>query len=218
MKDNERDFDIKINDVNTKLIKMLRLVENTIINSINSLKNRDEELAIKTINSDKEIDNMESEIETDCLRLLLLDNPVASDFRAVSATLKMITDLERIGDHARDISEMVLQFKGQQYIKNLQHISQMADIAVDMVKNSIDSYINKDLDMARDLDRQDDAVDNLFETIKNELVGFIQRDSKNADQAILFMMIAKYVERIGDHAVNIGEWVEYYITGEHKKF
>lgn len=213
-----RKYDVKISEVNDKLIKMLRMVEDTIKNAITSLEERDTQLAKKTILDDKLVDALEAEIENDCLKLLLLEQPVAGDFRELSAALKMITDLERISDQARDICEIVLQFNKEEYIKQIRHIPMMANIAVEMVKNSVTSYINKDVAMARELETMDDTVDKLFVTVKNELVGYIQTDSENADQAILFMMIAKYVERIADHAVNIGEWVEYYITGKHRKY
>ncbi len=145
-----------------------------------------------------------------------MEHPVASDFRDVSAALKMITDLERIADQAADISEIALQFGDEAYVKKLEHIPLMAKLAIGMVKDGVQSYINRDLETARSLESRDDRVDELFETIKNDLVELIKKDAKTADQAILLMMIAKYLERIGDHAVNIGEWVEYSVTGYHK--
>ena len=145
-----------------------------------------------------------------------MEHPVASDFREVSAALKMITDLERIADQAADISEMSLQFKGEKFIKEPEHIELMAKLVIGMVKDGVTSYINRDLETARGLDKRDDRVDELFETVKTDLVELIKQNSANADQAILFMMIAKYLERIGDHATNIAEWVEYSITGVHR--
>ena len=177
---------------------------------------RDTELAREVMQEDKNIDNTEREIEPDCLKILLMERPVASDFRDVSAALKMITDLERIADQAADISEISLQFGQEEFIKEPEHIAQMAKLAIGMVKDGVQSYINRDLETARGLDKRDDRVDELFETIKQDLIELIRRDPANADQAILFMMIAKYLERIGDHAVNIGEWVEYAVTGYHK--
>lgn len=128
----------------------------------------------------------------------------------------MITDLERIADQAADISELALGFGNEKYIKEPEHIAEMAKLATAMVKDSVESYINRDVELARSLDGRDDRVDELFETVKNDLVALIRLDGANADQAILFMMIAKYLERIADHAVNIGEWVEYAATGYHK--
>ena len=145
-----------------------------------------------------------------------MEHPVAGDFRDVSAALKMITDLERIADQAADISEISLQFGEDEFIKEPEHIRMMATLAIVMVKVGVDSYINSDIETAKSLDSRDDRVDELFETVKSDLIALIKKDPANADQAILFMMIAKYLERIGDHAVNIGEWAEYAATGQHK--
>ena len=195
---------------------MCRTVEIAIEKSINALVQRDDTLAAEVIKEDKNIDNLEHEIEGDCLKILLMEHPVASDFREVSATLKMITDLERIADQAADICEIVFQFGNEKFIKEPHRIKEMAKFAVCMVKDSVLSLINRDLELARSLDKRDDRVDDLFKEIKSDLVNLIQKDGNNADQAILFMMIAKYIERIADHAVNIGEWVEYSLTGYHK--
>ena len=209
-------YEEELTTVFNKLIVMCRTVEIAIEKSVNSLVHRDTELAGEVIKEDKNVDNLEHEIEQDCLKILLMEHPVASDFRDVSAALKMITDLERIADQAADISEITFQFGDEQFIKEPSHIKEMAKLATGMVKDSVQSYINRDLELARSLDRRDDGVDNLFGKIKGELVELIKKDGRNADQAILFMMIAKYIERIADHAVNIGEWVEYAITGYHK--
>ncbi len=209
-------YETELSTVFNKLIKMCRGVEIAIEKAINSLSHRNEELAKEVIQEDKNIDDQEHEIEQDCLKILLLEHPVASDFREVSAALKMITDLERIGDQAADISEITFQFGAEDFIKEPEHIREMAKYAIEMVKDSVLSYINRDLDLARSLDHRDDKVDKLFRQIKDDLVALIQKDGKNADQAILFMMVAKYIERIADHAVNIGEWVEYAMTGVHK--
>lgn len=209
-------YEEELTTVFNKLIAMCRTVEIAIEKSVNSLVHSDTELAGEVIKEDKNVDNLEHEIEQDCLKILLMEHPVASDFRDVSAALKMITDLERIADQAADISEITFQFGDEQFIKEPSHIKEMAKLATGMVKDSVQSYINRDLELARSLDRRDDGVDNLFGKIKGELVELIKKDGRNADQAILFMMIAKYIERIADHAVNIGEWVEYAITGYHK--
>lgn len=199
-----------------KLITMCRVAEIAIEKAITALVHRDKALSKEVIDEDKIVDNLEHEIEQDCLKVLLMEHPVASDFRDVSAALKMITDLERIADQAADISEIALQFGDGEYIKKLEHIPLMAKIASGMVKDGVQSYINRDLALARSLAARDDRVDELFETIKTDLAELIRADVNNADQAILLMMIAKYLERIGDHAVNIGEWVEYAVTGYHK--
>ena len=149
------------------------------------------------------------------MKILLMEHPFAGDFRDVSAALKMITDLERIADQAADISELSLQFGDDNYIKEPEHIEIMSKLVIGMVRDSVASYINRDLETAMGLDKRDDRVDALFEEVKHDLVELIRENSDNADQAILFMMIAKYLERIGDHAVNIGEWTEYSVTGKH---
>ena len=206
-------YESELKIVFDKLTEMCRAVVEAIERSVTALKTRDESLAKLVITSDKQIDYKEREIEQDCLKILLMEHPVAGDFRDVSAALKMITDLERIADQAADISEISLQFKGEAFIKEPEHIEMMAKIVSGMVKDGVSSYINRDLELAKGLDKRDDRVDELFETVKRDLVDLIMQNPKNADQAILFMMIAKYLERIGDHAVNIGEWVEYASTG-----
>lgn len=206
-------YEHELAEVFNKLIAMCHMTENAIEKSVHALKTRDDDLAREVMAGDKNVDHAEREIEQDCLKILLMEHPVAGDFRDVSAALKMITDLERIADQAADISEISLQFKGEEFIKEPEHIEMMAKIVSAMVKDGVTSYINRDLELAKGLDKRDDRVDELFETVKSDLVELIKQNPKNADQAILFMMIAKYLERIGDHAVNIGEWVEYASTG-----
>ena len=199
-----------------KLVKMCQATIAAIEQSVTALRMRDQALAKEVMANDREIDASERDIEQDCLKILLMEHPVASDFRDVSAALKMITDLERIADQAADISEIALQFGDEKFIKEPEHIELMAKYAIEMVKDGVQSYVNRDLTLARSLEKRDDKVDELFETVKSDLVALIRADGNNADQAILFMMIAKYLERIADHAVNIGEWVEYAVTGFHK--
>lgn len=206
-------YEKELNLVFNKLIEMCHDTELAIEKSVTALKTRDAELAKQVVSEDKTIDNEERDIEQDCLKILLMEHPVAGDFRDVSAALKMITDLERIADQAADISELSLQFGDEKFIKEPEHIEMMAKLVMGMVKDGVTSYIKKDIKTAKGLDKRDDRVDELFETVKRDLVELIKSDPSNADQAILFMMIAKYLERIGDHAVNIGEWTEYAATG-----
>ena len=208
-------YEAELRLVFDKLVDMCHATEIAIEKSITALRMRDPDLAREVMREDRDIDSAEREIEQDCLKILLMERPVASDFREVSAALKMITDLERIADQAADISEISLQFGEEKFIKEPEHITQMATLAIGMGKDGVQSYINRDLATARGLDKRDDRVDELFETIKKDLIALIRQNPDNADQAILFMMIAKYLERIGDHAVNIGEWVEYAVTGYH---
>ena len=159
---------------------------------------------------------MEKVIESHCMRLLIQQQPVASDLRLIETALKMITDMERIGDNAEDIAEIVKYFENKRFIKDLVHIPKMAEVTISMVKRSVEAFVNKDKDLALQVCYDDDIVDGLFITIKTELIEMIGKDSKNGEQAIDFLMIAKYLERIGDHAQNIAEWVIFAITGEHK--
>ena len=208
-------FDKELDLLNKELIKMGSLVENRIESTIKSLINRDSNLAENIIEGDIEVDNMERDIESKCLKLILRQQPVARDLRLISSILKMITDLERIGDHARDISEISLLLSNRKYIKELTHIPQMAEATMFMVKNSIDAFVNHDINLANEVIDFDNKVDHLFDIIKDELILLIREDINTGEQAINFLMIAKYFERIGDHAENIAEWVIFSITGEH---
>lgn len=209
-------YEKELKEVFDKLVLMCRHIETAIEKCVQALTSRDFEIAKEVYVEEQIIDTMEREIEQACLRILLMEHPVANDFHEVTAALKMITDLERIGDQTRDIAEITTQFSGKQYIKKLEHIPEMALIVTQMVKDGVQAYINRDIALAHSLDKTDDKVDNLFNEVTKELIAFIKQDPDNAEQAIMFMMITKYFERIGDHAVNIGEWVEYSITGKHQ--
>jgi phosphate transport system protein len=209
-------FDEQLGILNAELVKMGVLVENAIQNASQALLQKDLDDANKAIAFDHEIDQKEREIENLCISLILQQQPVARDLRLISAALKMITDMERIGDQATDISEIVIYLADKPYIKQIEHLPQMADVTIKMVNKSIDAYINKDLDLVREVIKMDDIVDNLFDIIKKELVELISRAPETGEQAIDSLMIAKYFERIGDHAENIAEWVEFSISGVHK--
>ena len=210
-------YEKELKDVFNNLVLMCRHIELAIENCVKALSERNVELAKEVYAEDKLIDKMERDIEQSCLKILMMESPVAGDFREVAAALKMITDLERIGDQARDIAEITTQFGSEEYIGKLEHIPQMAVIVIQMVKDGVHAYINRDLTLARSLDKTDDKVDKLFNTVMADLTALIKKNPDSAEQAIMFMMITKYLERIGDHAVNIGEWVEYAITGQHPK-
>ena len=210
-------YERELKAVTDSLVLMCRHIEIAIEKCATALTEQNYELALEVVEEEKVIDQMEREIEQACLRLLVMEHPVARDFREVSAALKMITDLERIGDQARDIAEIAAQFKNgdAEYIRKMGHIPKMAVIVIQMVKDGVQAYINHDLELARSLDKTDDKVDQLFNVVMRDLTEFIRKDPDSAEQAVHFMMINKYLERIGDHAVNIGEWVEYAITGKH---
>jgi len=202
--------------LNEALIEMGGMVEKAIANAVTAMVDQNVELARSTIEYDQEVDNMEKEIESLCLKLILQQQPVARDLRLISSALKMITDLERIGDHAEDISELTILLSGKAYVKKLEHIPRMAAEASKMVTESIEAFVKKDLDLAREVMRYDDKVDDLFDSVRNELVEYMRENSGDSDQAIDLLMIAKYFERIGDHAKNVAEWVEFSLTGSHK--
>lgn len=208
-------FDRELNLLNNELIEMGNLIESSIKAAISALKEQNVELAKKIVENDSEIDDMEREIEKRCLKLLLQQQPVAGDLRFISSALKMITDMERIGDQASDISEITIRLADKPYIKELIHIPEMAEVAIKMVKYSIDSFVRKDIELIKKVILLDDQVDELFDIIKNELIHIVREDINSKEQVIDLLMIAKYLERIGDHAQNIAEWVYYAITGEH---
>lgn len=209
-------FDTELENLNLELIKMGSLIETSIETSAKALINQDLELVKKVNELEIEIDEMEKTIESHCLKLLLQQQPVASDLRLISTALKMITDMERIGDNAEDIAEIARFMVDQKFIKDLVHIPQMAEATISMVKRSVDAFVSKDKELALEVCKDDDIVDNLFQVIKKELIEKIQEKEENGEQAIDLLMIAKYFERIGDHAENIAEWVIFSITGEHK--
>jgi len=207
-------YEKELKGISDNLVLMCRHIETAMEKCVTALVDRDFDLAYEVFEDEKLIDKMERDIEQSCLRILLMESPVAGDFYEVTAALKMITDLERIGDQVRDIAEITTQFGDEEYIKKLEHIPQMAVIAIQMVKDGVHAYINRDLALTRTLDKTDDKVDDLFNTVMSDLTELIRKNPDNAEQAINLMMITKYLERIGDHAVNIGDWVEYAITGE----
>lgn len=208
-------FDEQMNLLHKSLTEMGALIECAIAKATRALTEQDISAANEVIAGDDGIDEKEKEIESLCLKLLLVQQPVAKDLRRISAALKMITDMERIGDQAADISEICIAIARQTYIKELVHIPQMARATIKMVTDSIESYVNKDLRLAETVIECDDVVDDLFLQIKRDLIELVHRDAQNGEQAFDLMQIAKYYERIGDHATNIAEWVIFSITGSH---
>ena len=209
-------FDEQLHTLNHELLEMGALIERGIRSATDALVKQDVEAALQAIDADKEVDHAEQDIESLCLKLLLQQQPVARDLRLISSALKMITDMERIGDQASDIAELVIYLSKEPYIKELTHLPQMAENAIRMVTGALDAYVRKDVVLAQEVMGMDDAIDVLFVTVKDELIALIRHDVAAGSQAIDLMMIAKYYERIGDHAQNIAEWVEYALTGRHK--
>lgn len=208
-------FKMQLEQLNDQMITMGSMIENAIETAIAALVSQDTERAEEAIAYDMEVDAQERNIEQLCYKLLLMQQPVASDLRLVSATMKMITDMERIGDHAADISELTLLMAGKPYIREITDIEQMAKETTVMVTNSVDAYVNRDLDLARKVIQMDDEVDELFNKVKSEIIGEIRTGGDDGEQTTDLLMAAKYFERIGDHATNIAEWVIFSLTGEH---
>ena len=208
-------FDRQLEQLNNELINMGSLIEEAIEMAITALMKQDAKKAKEIVDFDEEIDEKEREIESLCLKLLLQQQPVARDLRQISAALKMITDMERIGDHAADISEMTILMAGTPYIRNIEHLQTMAKEAMVMLVKSIEAYVEKDLEKAEKVIESDDVIDDLFDQIKAELIDAIHQNPDNGEQAADLLMVSKYFERIGDHATNIAEWVIFSITGNH---
>ena len=208
-------FDQQLEKLHVELIKMGSLCEQAITLASSSLEVQEENTLHKVAALESEVDAKEREIEDICMRLLLQQQPVARDLRRISASLKMITDMERIGDQTADIADIVIATKSTEE-KNLKDINRMAEATVKMVRDSVSAYVQKDLELARKVMDADDEVDDIFDLVKGDLVKFISDHKGSAgDEAIDLIMIAKYLERIGDHATNIAEWVEFSITGIH---
>ena len=200
-------FDEQLHLLNQEMMQMGSMIEDSIQKAINALIDQNVELAKKIMDNDTQIDHEQKKIENLCFNLLMQQQPVAKDLRVISAAMKMVTDMERIGDHAADISEMTILMSKTKYIPNLEHINRMASETVQMLIRSIEAYVEKDMEMAVDVIASDDVVDDLFDKNKAELIEQIQREPQSAESAADMLMVAKYFERIGDHATNIAEWV-----------
>ena len=206
-------FDEQLRILNNELITMGALCEEAISSAVKYLIENDAAMKKNAIETEKQIDSKERDIENLCMRLLTLQQPVASDLRVISSAMKMISDMERIGDQASDIAEIAEY--AQSDIRGITHIEDMARAAIKMVTESVESFVNKDENMARTVILHDNIVDDMFDRVKGELIDAIRKPNENAEALVDTLMIAKYFERIGDHAENIAEWVIYSITGEH---
>ena len=206
-------FEEQLERLHVELIQMGALCEDGISAAAEALLQNNPGLAQTAIDAEREIDQKEREVENLCIKLLLQQQPVAKDLREISAALKMISDLERIGDQASDIAELV-PYVHREEGTGL-HIGDMARAVIRMVTDSVDSFVKRDLDLARAVYTADDKVDALFDQVKQELIGMIAKDASRGEQCMDLLMVAKYLERIGDHATNVAEWVEYSITNVH---
>ena len=210
-------FDEQLALLNRDLTKMGSLCEEALALAAKALANADGQTAAKIAPIDSEIDQMERTIESLCLKLLLQQQPVARDLRQISAALKMITDMERIGDQTSDIAEIIISSKWEKMEENLDKLTAMATGVSKMVRNSVTAYVEKDLELARTVMKDDDEIDDYFDEIRDQMIQLIREaDSRDGRKIFDLIMVTKYLERIGDHATNIAEWVEFSITGVHK--
>ena len=211
-------FDEQLEKLNAELITMGALCEQAITIAINALLygNDDDKVQFNKVHeTEREIDQKERDIENLCMRLLLQQQPVAGDLRKISSALKMISDMERIGDQAEDIAEITKSIKKPKEEICGDHISDMTKIAISMVTESVDSFVKKDLEIARAVIKKDDIVDQLFLEIKDDIISAVREDKTLGEYFVDILMIAKYLERISDHAVNVAEWVIFSLTGQH---
>ncbi|MDR0813479.1 MAG: phosphate signaling complex protein PhoU [Oscillospiraceae bacterium] len=208
-------YDQELAELHVDIIQMGSLIEKAISDSVTAFENNDLALCESIMLEDKAVNDLEKVIESKCLWLIAREQPVASDLRKITTALKMITDMERIGDNAADIAELTLRIAEKNTFADSGHIPQMAAVAVTMVHDAVASYVNTDLALAQKTEQRDDEVDDYFNLIKQELVSVFRAGKEDMDNAVDFLLIAKYLERIADHAVNICEWVEFSVTGKH---
>lgn len=210
------EFESELEKLHLSLIRMGGLIEEAIDKSITAFEKRDDTLAHSVIEHDKQVDDMERTVESQCLRLLLRQQPVAKDLRSISTALKIVTDMERIGDHAVGIADLSLRFGEGAMPRSIEQVPLMAHISSSMVKDSINAFVHSDMKLSNEVIARDDEVDHLYHTVQREITAILVQNEGQADHAIDLLMIAKYIERIADHAQNIAEWVIFYITGSHR--
>ena len=211
-------FEEELTDLHDTLTKMCSIVEGMIGNAVTALKTLDRKLGAAVSEADREVDDLEIAIEKKCMRILLKQQPVAKDLMMVTTALKVITDVERIGDQAADIGEIVRSYPDLKLFKEPEYIARMGDLAVAMIHQSVEAFLNESVGGADMVIHADDEMDSLFNQTKQDLIDSMVKDSTLADQAIELLMVAKYLEKIGDYAVNVSEWEKYLVTGVHKEY
>ncbi len=209
-------FDSELDHLKLSLIKMSDLVIRNITEALHSFLEMNTELAESIIKDDVLVNDFEHAIEQECLRIILREQPVAKDLRLITSVLKMITDLERIGDHAVDISKLTVFMEKTNEVFQVKQTRLMIEVCEEMIRLALDSFVNRDINMAHEVIEKDDLVDDYFVEVRQTVAEAIRESNIEADYAIYLMMVAKYLERIGDHAVNLAEWVIFSITGEHQ--
>lgn len=209
-------FDQKLQMLHNDILRMGSMVEKQIYISIDALVKQDAELADKVIIGDDPVDAMQKEIEDKCIKLIAREQPLATDLRTIFTATKIVTDLERMADYAVDIAKIVKRLKNEKYIKELIDIPKMAEIVKEMIKRSLDAYVDRDVDMAYDVCKMDDQIDAIYRSVFDEMLPMMAKDKNIINQATQFLFICKYLERVGDHVTNICEWTIYLVTGELK--
>jgi phosphate transport system protein len=212
---NRTNFEKQLEELHYDVLKMGSLVEEAITNAILSLVNHDVRLAQKVIDEDERIDKMEIDIDDKCVKIIIMQQPIAKDLRIIITCLKLVTDLERMADHAVDIAKITKRIADQKYIKPLIDIPKMGEIVKEMVKLSLDSYVHQDIELAKTISQKDDIIDGLYKQIFSELLMYMIEDSTTINQATQFLFVARHLERIADHATNICEWVTFLESGKH---
>lgn len=207
----------QLKDLNVKLLKMGAMVQEIIAFSVKALAKQDLEMARRVYSMDDAIDELELEIEHECMQLIALQQPIAKDLRVIGTIMKIITDLERMGDHAVNIAKVTLEIGDEPLVKPLIDLPKMAQLAEAMVKKSLDAFVKEDIELAKELDNDDEAVDGLYELIYTELLDMMIENPKIINQATRLLFIGRYLERIADHATNIGERIVYMVSGERVK-
>jgi phosphate transport system protein len=208
------EFEKELNRLHKDIIKMGAFIEESIQDMIEALKTRNKELAMHVIKKDDLIDEMERKIERECLITIARQQPIATDLRDIISILKIVTDLERIADHCEDISEYVVRLTEKQPFLKLEFLPLMADAVSLMISDTIDAYIRKDVELAKEIIQRDDVIDDYFNKLMNKLIQIMQEDSELIQDSTNYILINKYLERMADHATNIAEWIIYYGTGE----
>jgi phosphate transport system protein len=206
-------FEHELQILKENLVEMGQLIENAIEKTLKAFELQDEELSREVIEEDRNVNDMEKTIEARCLSLILKQQPVARDLRIVTTALKVVTDMERIGDHAADIAELIIREKRDPVYNLVKHIPEMGNVAKNMVHDAVHAFTMVNIEEAREIMKRDDIVDDLFDRVKEEVAALLRSSNEHVDQCVDILMIAKYFERIGDHAVNICEWTEFHETG-----
>jgi phosphate transport system protein len=209
-------FDIHLQELHNDILRMGSIVEKQIYQCIEALVNQDNELANKVIENDDLVDDLQREIEDKCIKLIATQQPLALDLRSIFTTTKIVTDLERMADHAVDIAKITLRLKGEKYIKQLIDIPRMADLVKQMIKSSLDAYVEGSVDKAYATCKMDDEIDAIYRQVFTELLLIMTGDSSTINQATQFLFVCKFLERVADHTTNVCEWTIYLVTGEQK--